>query len=251
LNQQNKENINKEKGEEKNMKTLSIVIPLYNEEKLIKDLLKKVVGAKIILEKEIIVVNDGSTDRSEERVKEFIKEHKKENIILIKKNNGGKGSALKEGFKKATGDIFIVQDADLEYDPNDYKEVILPIINQETKIVYGSRFRKKIVFAHIHFLVGNIVINTILSVLYGKIITDSYTCYKAFHKDLKKLLTEAEGNKFDYEPEITSKILKKKYTIKEVPINYLPRSKKEGKKISYKDGINAIKVLIEWKVKKY
>ncbi|WP_423792568.1 glycosyltransferase family 2 protein [Methanocaldococcus indicus] len=232
------------------MKKVSIVIPAYNEEKTIEKILKKILDVKLPLEKEIIIVNDGSTDKTKDIVEEFIKKHPNENIKLINKENGGKGSALKVGIKHSTGDIIIIQDADLEYDPNDYPKLIKPILEGKTKVVYGSRLRKRNKFSHISFLLGGLLITTLTNLLYFTFLTDEPTCYKVFHKDLKDILINAEGNKFDWEPEVTAKILRKGYKIYEVPINYYPRTKKEGKKIRWKDGLEAVYTLIKWRFKK-
>ncbi|XRP97110.1 glycosyltransferase family 2 protein [Methanocaldococcus sp. 16A] len=234
------------------MKKVSIVIPAYNEEKTIEKILEKVLNVKLPLEKEIIVVNDGSTDRTKEIIENFIKNHPNENIKLINKKNEGKGSALKVGIKHSTGDIIIIQDADLEYDPNDYPKLIKPILEGKAKVVYGSRLRKiENKFSHISFLIGGICITLITNILYFTFLTDEPTCYKVFHKDLKDILINAEGNRFDWEPEVTAKILRKGYKIYEVPINYYPRTLKEGKKIRWKDGFEAILTLIKWRFKKF
>jgi len=234
------------------IKRVSIIIPAYNEEKTIEKILKKVVNVKLPLEKEIIVVNDGSTDRTKEIVGKFIKNHPNENIILINKKNGGKGSALKVGIKHSTGDIIIIQDADLEYDPNDYPNLIKPILEGKAKVVYGSRLRKMgNKFSHLSFLIGGLIITLVTNLLYFTFLTDEPTCYKVFHKELKDILINAEGDKFDWEPEVTAKILRRGYKIFEVPISYYPRTLKEGKKIRWKDGIDAILTLLKWRFKKF
>lgn len=232
-------------------KKLSIIIPLYNEERYISNLLDKVVAVNIPLEKEIIVVNDGSKDKSKEIVEQYIKT-KAPDIKLINKPNGGKGSALKEGFKAASGDILIIQDSDLEYEPEDYPKLIQPIINGECKVVYGSRsLNPENKYSHLSFRLGGYLITLVTSLLYFTILTDEATCYKVFHKELKPILVNAEGNRFEWEPEITAKILRRGYRIKEIPIRYYPRKKAEGKKINYKDGLEAIATLIKWRFKRF
>ncbi|WP_456372607.1 glycosyltransferase family 2 protein [Methanocaldococcus sp.] len=234
------------------MKKVSIVIPAYNEEKTIKKILEKILKVKLPLEKEIIVVNDGSTDRTKEIVEEFIKNHPNENIKLINKKNEGKGSALKVGIRHSTGDIIIIQDADLEYDPNDYLKLIKPILEGKAKVVYGSRLRNlKNKYSHLSFLIGGLIITLITNILYFTFLTDEPTCYKVFHKELKDILINAEGDKFDWEPEVTAKILRKGYKIYEVPINYYPRTLKDGKKIRWNDGVDAILTLLKWRFKKF
>jgi glycosyltransferase involved in cell wall biosynthesis len=235
-----------------NIKTLSIIIPAYNEEKTIEKILKKVLEVKLPLEKEIIVVNDGSTDRTKEIVEKFIENHPNESIVLINKKNEGKGSALKIGIKYSTGDIIIIQDADLEYDPNDYPNLIKPILEGKVKVTYGSRLRKRgNKPSHLSFLIGGIGITLITNLLYFTFLTDETTGYKVFHKELKDILINAEGNKFDWEPEVTAKILRRGYKIYEVPISYYPRTLKEGKKIRWRDGIDAILTLLKWRFKKF
>lgn len=230
---------------------LSVIIPVYNEEKTISILLEKVISAKFNHSMEIIIVNDGSKDKSEIEIEKFISKHKNKDIKYYKKENGGKGSALKLGFSKATGDIYVIQDADLEYDPNDYEKLIEPIISEKVKVVYGSRIKGKYHGnAHLSFLFGGLLVTMATNILYFTNQTDTYTCYKTFHKELKPLLANAKGNQFDWEPEVTSKILRKKYKIIEVPINYYPRNTKEGKKIRWKDGVFAIWTLLKWRFKR-
>jgi len=230
---------------------LSIIIPAYNEEKTILKTLEEVVAVTLPVDKEIIIVNDGSTDGTEQIIENSIKKFPESNIKLLSKKNGGKGSALKEGMRKSTGDIIIIQDADLEYDPNDYSKLIKPILEKKAKIVYGSRIKNKDnKYSHISFLIGGIGVTLATDVLYGVFFTDEPTCYKVFHSDLKDILVNAEGNGFEWEPEITAKIIRKGYKIKEIPINYYPRTKKEGKKIKWSDGVKAIETLLKWRFKK-
>ncbi|MFH0906095.1 MAG: glycosyltransferase family 2 protein [archaeon] len=239
-----------------NINKISIIIPVHNEARTIGELLKRVVtGCKnISLKKEIIVVNDGSTDNTKEISENFIKNHKIKDIEikLFNKNCGGvgKGAPLKLGFSKATGDILIIQDADLEYDPNEYKKLIEPIINGETYCVYGSRLKKKNKISNPAFLIGGIAITLATDILFFTNLTDEPTCYKIFHKKLKPIIVNAESNGFELEPEITAKILRKGYKIKEIPISYSPRSAKEGKKIKWQDGFIALKTLFVWRFKK-
>ncbi len=231
------------------MKTimLSVIIPVYNERKTILQLLNKVDAVKIPgIKKEIIIVDDRSLDGTSILLKKLEKTAKYR--IFFHKKNLGKGAALRTGFKKARGDILIIQDADLEYDPNDYKKLIKPILNNETDVVYGSRFNHpKFKPAHRLFYLGNIFLSLMTRLLYFRKITDMETCYKMFRKSaLKGINIKAKG--FDFEPEITAKFIKKGYKIKEIPVWYKGRPPKEGKKLKpFKDGIKALYYLIYYR----
>lgn len=221
---------------------LSIIIPVYNEEKTIKKLLEKVKQVKLPLKKEIIVINDGSSDNSFEILKNF------KNIRLTShEKNKGKGAAIKTGLKYCTGDIIIIQDADLEYDPNQIPYLIKPILENKTEIVYGSRFLRKNnkKWALPHHYIGNRIISLIASFLYNTNLTDIETCYKAFTKKVKNSIN-LELNDFGFEIEFTAKARRKKFKIKEIPIKYIPRLWKEGKKITWKDGIKALIYLFKF-----
>ncbi|MEM4605865.1 MAG: glycosyltransferase family 2 protein [Candidatus Pacearchaeota archaeon] len=222
------------------MKKVSIIIPVYNEEKTIKIVLEKVL--KLKLNKEIIVVNDGSKDNTFKELKLLRKKIK----LISYRNNQGKGYALRKGIAEATGEFIVFQDADLEYNPKEIPKLIKEL--KKEKVVYGSRFLKKNEKGNFANYLANIFLSFSTSVLYGQKITDMETCYKSFRKEvLKELNLVSDG--FEIEPEITSKILKKKIKIKEIPISYKPRTKKEGKKIKFIDGIKAVWSLIKWKVK--
>lgn len=216
------------------MKKLSIIIPAYNEEPTLAKILEKVLAVPLSLEKEIIIVNDGSTDRTGEIAKQY--EKKYSNIHYFEKENAGKGSAVRVGFQQASGDIFIVQDADLEYDPHDYEACITPILKKKTKVVYGSRRLNKEnkKYSGLIYYLGADFLNFVTNILYGGKLTDMYTCYKTYHHSVfKKYMFR--HNRFHWEPEITAHLLKQNYTIIEVPISYYPRKSTEGKKIGLRD----------------
>ena len=229
---------------------ISIIIPVYNEEKTISKILDKIADLNFReidkkIKKEIIIVNDGSKDKSEKIIKQYLSNNTKQNeFIYIKKENQGKGSALRKGFEIASGDIITIQDADLEYNPEDFKKLINPIIKGKEKVIYGSRFLKKHKQKYRIYFFGNKFLSFLTKILYNARITDMETCYKVFRKDVIKSL-DLKSNKFDIEPEITSKILRKRIKIKEIPISYSPRSIEEGKKIGWRDGLVAIFVLIK------
>ncbi|MDO8509308.1 MAG: glycosyltransferase family 2 protein [Nanoarchaeota archaeon] len=231
---------------------ISIIVPVYNEEKTILKILEKLTSLNLNLTKEIIIVNDGSIDQSEKIINKYIRSKSKIKSLQIKyisKKNGGKGSAIKKGIEHCTGDIITVQDADLEYNPQDYKKLIAPIIRKEALVVYGSRFLQSHKPMYKVYFMGNKFLTFLTKVLYNSKITDMETCYKVFKSDIIKKL-DIKANHFDFEPEITARILKQGIKIKEIPISYSPRSIEEGKKINWKDGIQAIWTLIYWKFKK-
>ncbi len=226
---------------------LSIIIPAYNEKDNILKIIKKIKEVNLgKIKKELIIVDDNSTDGT----KKILNNIKDDEIkIFYNEKNKGKGFSVKKGIENSTGEIIIIQDADLEYDPEDYPELIKPIINKESKIVYGSRLKGKSKRGKFMFFLGGIGVTIFTNILFFKNLTDAYTCYKVFSNELKPLLISAIGNRFDWEPEITAKIFRKKYKIIEIPISYYPRL--EGKKIKPKDGFIALKTLIKWRFKKF
>ncbi len=227
------------------MKKVSIIIPVFNEKNTIKLLLEKVQNANFSgLEKEIIMVDDCSTDGTTEILKELSKQYK----VFFHEKNQGKGAAIRTAIKEATGDFVVIQDADLEYLPDDYDKLLPFLINDEADVVYGSRFKNQ--ENSKNFILKNKIANKFLTlltnILYGAEITDMETCYKAFKRELIQSIT-IKSNRFDFEPEITAKIMKRKARLKEVPISYFGRGHDEGKKINWKDGIHAILTLIKFR----
>jgi len=221
----------------------SIIIPVYNEEKTIEKIISKVKKVPYPGSFELIVINDGSTDNSEKKIKSI------QGITFINyKKNRGKGYALRQGFKKAKGNIILIQDADLEYHPGDHLKLIELLNKNFIDVVYGSRFisiKHKPKYSIFYF--GNIFLSYLTKVLYNRNITDMETCYKAFKKSAIKGISLTE-DRFGFEPEITSKWLKSGVNIIEVPIKYSSRSYEEGKKIGVKDGLRAIFVLIKYRI---
>ena len=227
------------------MKKVSIIIPVFNEKNTIKLLLEKVQNANFSgLEKEIIMVDDCSNDGTTEILKELSKQYK----VFFHEKNQGKGAAIRTAIKEATGDFVVIQDADLEYLPDDYDKLLPFLINDEADVVYGSRFKNQ--ENSKNFILKNKIANKFLTlltnILYGAEITDMETCYKAFKRELIQSIT-IKSNRFDFEPEITAKIMKRKARLKEVPISYFGRGHDEGKKINWKDGIHAILTLIKFR----
>ena len=227
---------------------LSIIIPVFNEEKTVEKLIEEVWKVELPqVEKEIIVVDDGSTDATPEILKR-VKNRYPELKVVFKKKNEGKGSAIRRGLKEVTGDLVVFQDADLEYDPRDYPLLMKPILEGKADVVYGSRFlgpHRVLLFWH---LIGNIFLNLVTNFLYNTTLTDMETCYKMFRSDvIKNLPLKARG--FEIEPEITAKILKRGYRVWEVPISYNGRGYEEGKKITWKDGFVALYTLFKYRFK--
>lgn len=211
---------------------ISIIIPAYNEEATILELIKRVKAVKLKnIEKEIIVVDDYSADSTSEILKNV------SGIKMIKHfTNLGKGAAIKSGLKQATGNIILIQDADLEYNPEEYSKLIEPFIKQKAKVVYGSRRLQKNKSSAPIFSLGGLLATKLANVLYGSNLTDLPTGYKVFRKEVLESLNFKE-NGFAFEPEITAKILKRNIKIHEVPISYKPRTVKEGKKVKLTDAI--------------
>lgn len=225
-------------------KKISIIIPVYNEEQTILKLFKKVQDAKLQgLKKEIIIVDDGSTDKSKKYIN-GIKKKFRSVKIFISEINLGKGGAIRFGLKKATGDIILIQDADLELEPNEYKQLLEPILSGKSKIVYGSRFKNSKNKIPLKTKLANKFLTEFTNLLYGSRLTDMETAYKVFESQIIKNI-RLRCVEFDFEPEVTSKLLLEGHHIYEVPISYTPRRINEGKKISYYDGIEAISQLIK------
>ncbi|MFH1461095.1 MAG: glycosyltransferase family 2 protein [Patescibacteria group bacterium] len=232
------------------MKKLSIIIPVLNEETTLVQILKQVYQAPSLdFEKEIIVVDDGSTDRSGV-ILENLKD-KYQLIVLRHQQNLGKGEAVQTGLAAATGEAIIIQDADLEYQPEDWPKLLKKLESGQPEIgaVYGSRNINPERRGYFRYVLGVWFLTLINNLLFGAKLTDVYTCYKLFPANLiKSIPLESDG--FEIEAEITAKILKKGYQIKEVPISYYPRKFQQGKKIRFRDGLKGLKTMIKWRFRK-
>ncbi len=230
---------------------ISVIIPLYNEINNIQELFNRV--DKVNLEKEIIIVDDGSKDGSREWLKDL--QHPDVKKVYHEKNYG-KGKAIRSGIEHATGDIVIVQDADLEYDPNDYYELVKPIEEGKANVVYGSRIKGNLIKnmkskhtkAYYEYYYGGKILTILANILYNAKITDEPTCYKVFKTDIIKNIN-LKCERFEFCPEVTAKVRKKGHKIYEVPIKYNPRTLKEGKKIKFRDGFEAVWTLLKYKFK--
>lgn len=243
---------------------LSIIIPVFNEENLVADLLRKVVDLKLIggIEKNIIIIDDGSSDETYDRILSFVTETPSVSIKIFKHaTNQGKGAAVRTGIDQTKGDILIIQDADLEYDPVDINQVLLPILEGE-RVVYGSRILREkelkrsgifglITGKHPHSYVlaylGGVMITKWTNLLTGAKLTDEPTCYKCFHRTALDGIS-IECNDFSWEPEVTMKLLMRGIRIVEVPISYHPRKNHEGKKINWRHGVMALWTTLKYRL---
>jgi glycosyltransferase involved in cell wall biosynthesis len=222
---------------------LSIIIPVYNEEKTIIMVLDRIKNVNLKdIQKEVIVIDDGSKDRTVELLRKYAGLRFK---LIRHSKNMGKGAAVRTGIDNSTGDILLIQDADLEYDPRDYPKLLKPIIEGGKDVVYGSRMIYTPKHKGLHYF-GNIFLTLMTNLLYRNRITDMETCYKVMRREVLNGI-RLRARSFDLEPEITAKISKKGYKIFEVPISFNPRSFKEGKKINVLDGIKALYYLIKYR----
>ena len=230
------------------MNKLTVVIPAYNERHTVQALLLRVAKAPIpeSLGLEMIVVDDGSSDGTREHLRELEKEADPPFRLIEHEVNQGKGAALRTGFAAATGDIVLVQDADLEYNPRDYPVLLQPILEDEADVVYGSRFlggpHRVLFFWH---YMGNRFLTTLSNMMTDLNLSDMETCYKVFRREILQDL-KLYSNRFGIEPEMTAKVAKSKARIYEVPISYHGRTYAEGKKIGWKDGVSAIWAILRY-----
>ena len=222
---------------------LSVIIPVYNEVESIETILKRVQDTK--LASEILIVDDGSKDGTRDILKKL--DGKKGVRVILHEKNQGKGAAVRTGMTSATGDVLLIQDADLEYDPRDYPDLLKPIEEGVADVVYGSRFlgraRRVTMFWH---QLANQLLTLITNILYNTILTDMETGYKVFRREVMSGMT-IRANSFNFEPEFTAKILKRKYRIFEVPITFNPREYSQGKKIKMHDAFEAVWALLKYR----
>jgi glycosyltransferase involved in cell wall biosynthesis len=240
---------------------LSIIMPVYNERATLEEIVRRVravdltvnadgsnqlLGEPLTLEREIVIVDDGSTDGTRAILDRWRAERPADMLIIYHEQNGGKGAALRTGFQAASGDVLVIQDADLEYDPRDYIKLLEPLLEGRAPVVYGSRFmggpRSAMSLSH---TLGNKGVTLFTNLLFGTALSDMETCYKCFRRDVIQGMP-LRSRRFEIEPELTAKILKRGYSIFEVPISYNGRAFHEGKKLNWRDGFSAI-----WTLTKY
>ena len=222
---------------------LSVIVPVFNERTTLTEIVRRMRAVELPMEREIIIVDDASSDGGE-KVLAALEDSTVR--VLRHSHNKGKGAAVRTGLGVARGDLLLIQDADLEYDPEDWPKLLAPLLRGKATVVYGSRFtgeRKNMLVWH---WIGNRILSGVTNLLYNTTISDMETCYKLFDRRVLDGIT-IESNRFDFEPEITAKVLRRGYRIYEVPISYSGREFDEGKKITWRDGIGAMRALIRYR----
>ncbi len=229
--------------EPKDYRTLTVIVPVYNERTTVAEIVRRVRAVEVPLVVDVVVVDDGSTDGTD-KVLAAIEDSTVR--VVTHERNQGKGAAIRTGLAEARGDLVLVQDADLEYDPGDWPRLLDPVLRHKAVVVYGSRFtgeRKNMMPLH---WIGNRFLSLVTNVLYSSTLSDMETCYKLFDRRVLDGVTVV-SDRFDFEPEITAKVLRRGYRIYEVPISYAGREVDEGKKITWRDGFGALRALVRFR----
>ena len=224
-------------------RSLTVLVPVFNERSTVAEVIRRMRAVELPLTLQIIVVDDGSSDGSD-KVLGAIEDSTVR--VLKHKVNQGKGAAIRTGLAEARGDLILIQDADLEYDPNDWPKLLDPVLRGKARVVYGSRFtgeRKNMLPSH---WMGNRLLSLVTNLLYSSTLSDMETCYKLFDAQVLDGI-RIKSNRFDFEPEITAKVLRRGHRIYEVPISYAGREHDEGKKITWRDGFGALKALVKFR----
>jgi glycosyltransferase involved in cell wall biosynthesis len=222
---------------------LSVIVPVYNERNTVAEIVRQMRAVDLPVEREIVIVDDGSGDGTGDVLSQLADSTVH---IILHPHNRGKGAAIRTGLAQITGDLVLIQDADLEYDPDDWPKLLAPILKGRARVVYGSRFtgeRRNMLFLH---WIGNRFLSLVTNVLYDTTLSDMETCYKLFDRELIDGI-DLRSDRFDFEPEITAKILRQGIRIYEVPISYSGREFDEGKKITWRDGLAALKTLVKYR----
>jgi len=222
---------------------LSIIVPVFNEHNTVAEIIRRMRAVELPLDREIIVVDDGSSDGTEKVLPTL-----EDSTVRVIRHTGnrGKGAAIRTGMESARGDLVLIQDADLEYDPEDWPKLLAPVLRGKARVVYGSRFTGEHTnLMYLHWI-GNKFLSLVTNVLYNTTLSDMETCYKLFDRQVLEGIT-IRAQRFEFEPEITAKVLRKGYRIYEVPISYAGREFHEGKKITWRDGFGALATLIRYR----
>ena len=223
-----------------NSRKLSVIVPVYNERGTIAEIIRRARAVDLAVEREIVVVDDGSTDGTRDILSTLSDSKVK---VVLHDRNQGKSAAIRTGLTHATGDLVLIQDADLEYDPEDWPGLLTPVLDGRARVVYGSRFagsRRNMLFWSD---VGNRFLTSVTNVLYNARLSDVETCYKLFDRQVLDGV-DLRSERFGFEPEVTAKLLRSGETIREVPISYDGRTRREGKKISWRDGVETVRILL-------
>ena len=230
-------------AEPKRYQKLSVIVPLYDERNTVVEIVRRMRAVDIPLEREIVLVDDGSTDGTREVLRQLVDSTVH---VVDHERNRGKGAAIRTGLEHVTGDLVLIQDGDLEYDPEDWPKLLSPVLRGKAVVVYGSRFtgeRRNMLFFH---WVGNRFLSLVTNILYNTTLSDMETCYKLFDREvIAGIRLRASG--FDFEPEVTAKVLRRGIRIYEVPISYAGREFHEGKKITWRDGFVALWILVKYR----
>jgi glycosyltransferase involved in cell wall biosynthesis len=222
---------------------LSVIVPVFNERNTVAEIVRRMRSVELPVEREIVIVDDGSDDGT----RDVLTQLGDSTVRVVKHpSNRGKGAAIRTGLASSTGDAVLVQDADLEYDPEDWPKLLAPVLKGRARVVYGSRFtgeRRNMLFLH---WVGNRFLSLVTNVLYNSTLSDMETCYKLFQRDVLDGI-QLRAERFDFEPEFTAKVLRRGIRIYEVPISYAGREPNEGKKITWRDGVTALWTLVKYR----
>ena len=224
-------------------RTLSVIVPVFNERSTVAEIVRRMRSVELPVEREIVVVDDGSDDGTGAVLTQLRDSTVR---VIAHPQNRGKGAAIRTGLESATGDLVLVQDADLEYDPEDWPRLLAPVLKGRARVVYGSRFtgeRRNMLFLH---WVGNRFLSLVTNVLYNSTLSDMETCYKLFDRRVLDGI-QLQADRFDFEPEFTAKVLRRGIRIYEVPISYAGRELSEGKKITWQDGVTALWTLVKYR----
>jgi glycosyltransferase involved in cell wall biosynthesis len=222
---------------------LSVIVPVYDERNTVVEIVRRMRAVDLPVDLEIVIVDDGSTDGTRDVLRQLADSTVR---VVLHEHNKGKGAAIRTGLEKVTGDLVLIQDADLEYDPEDWPKLLAPVLRGKAKVVYGSRFtgeRRNMLFLH---WIGNRFLSLTTNLLYNTTLSDMETCYKLFDRSVLDGIT-IKASRFEFEPEITAKILRRKIRIYEVPISYTGREFDEGKKITWRDGFIALWTLVKYR----